>query len=206
MSVLGYDINFIDQDYTTGDARALGNYIGQCLIDFGLQDGANEAGTYENQFYSPVNPPLIVDLPGNPDILDMNRWQPLTLDLFIDQSGNPIPGETPDFLSPEWGQVSNFALDPSDLTTYNRDGFDYEVYHDPGGPPQWTADGSGDFDIYQWAFSMCVVWSSHLDASDGVTWDISPNSIGNRDPFPTDFADFSHVEKSPPGLLARFLW
>ncbi|NNE54927.1 MAG: hypothetical protein HKN32_02825, partial [Flavobacteriales bacterium] len=147
---LGYDITFTSTDYSTGDARALGNYVAQCMIDFGLQDGANEINQYVNQFYTPVNPPMIVESPGNPDIVDLNRWQPLTLDLFIDQSGNEIPGETPDFLSPEWGAVHNFSLDDADLTTYTRDGFDYKVYHDPGAPPTIAMDGSGSSADYKW--------------------------------------------------------
>ena len=188
---LGYDINFVSQDYSTGDARALGNYIAQCVIDFGLQDGANEINQYVNTSYTPVNSPLVVELPGNPDITDLNRWQPLTLDLFIDQSGNAIPGETPDFLSPEWGQVSNFSLSPDDLTTYSRDGFDYEVYHDPGVPPTHAMDGSGTTSDYRWGFETVALWSSHLDPSDGVMWDISPNAIGNRDGlYPSALADY----------------
>ena len=190
MMVLGYDMNFTDVNYAGGDARALGNYIAQCVIDYGLQDGSNEANDYGNTAYSPVNPPLIVDNPGNPTIVDRNRWQPLTLDLFIDQSGNEIPGETPDFLSPEWGGVHTFALSEDDKITLNRDGFDYEIYHDPGAPPYLQLDGSGDSDLYQWGFAMVSIWSGHLDATDGVMWDISPASIGDRDVLPETFADF----------------
>ena len=98
MATLGYDVDFVDTDYSTGDGRALGNYLADRLIAFGLQDGSNEQNDYANTVYTPSNPSLIVDLPGNPTVADLNRWQPLTLDLFIDQSGNPIPGETPPFL------------------------------------------------------------------------------------------------------------
>lgn len=195
----GYDVHiaaqgmapsFVSQDYSTGSAAALGNYIAQCVIDFGLQDGSNEANQYINTAYLPVNPPLIVEAPGNPDIADYNRWQPLTLDIFIDQSGNEIPGETPEFLSPEWGQVTPFALDPADMVTYTRDGFDYEMYHDPGAPPYLQADGMGDSEYYKWGFAMDCIWSSHLDATDGVMWDISPASIGNRPTIPAALADY----------------
>ncbi|MGH7457035.1 MAG: DUF6851 domain-containing protein, partial [bacterium] len=135
LAVLGYNTAFTSIDYSTGSAAALGNYIAQNLIDFGLQDGSNELHGYAYVHYQPFNPPLIPLLPGNPDILDLNRWQPLTLEIFIDQSGNVIPGNTPKFLSPEWGQVVPFALTPADRTIYNRDGYDYWVYHDPGAPP-----------------------------------------------------------------------
>ncbi|MCB0761882.1 MAG: VCBS repeat-containing protein, partial [Flavobacteriales bacterium] len=190
MADQGMDISFTSQDYSTGSAAALGNYIAQCMIDFGLQDGSNEGAGYTNTSYAPINPPLIVDLPGNPDIADMNRWQPLTLDLFIDQSGNEIPGSTPDFLSPEWGQVVPFALDPADMNTYTRDGFDYQVYHDPGSPPTIQMDGGGNSQYYQWGYATDIIWSSHLDATDGVMWDVSPASIGNRPTLPASFTDY----------------
>ena len=190
MAILGYDNTFTDTNYSTGDPRALGNYIGQCMIDFGLQDGSNEQNGYANTSYNPVNPSMIVQLPGNPNIVDLNRWQPLTLDLFIDQSGNIIPGETPEFLSAEWGSISPFALQDEDKNTFSRNGFDYEVYHDPGIPPKIDIVGGGDSDLYKEGFAMVAIWSSHLDASDGVMWDISPGSIGNRSMLPNDASDY----------------
>lgn len=190
MDTLGYDKNFTSTDYSTGDARALGNYIAQQYISFGLQDGSNEQNGYANTSYAPVNPPLNVDVPGNPNILDYNRWQPLTLDLFIDQSGNPIPGATPPFLSPEWGKVTPFALDTTSLTIHNRNGFDYKLYHDPGAPPHLQMDGQGTSEQYKYGFALVSTWSSHLDPSDGVMWDISPATQGNRNNLPANFADY----------------
>lgn len=189
MAILGFNTGFTSTDYSGGSAAALGNYIAACYISFGLQDGSNEQNGYTNTVYTPVNPPLNVDIPGNPNIIDYNRWQPLTLDLFIDQSGNPIPGSTPAALSPEWGQVVPFALDTADMTTNNRDGFDYLVYHDQGAPPMLSMDGSGTSDEYKWTFITTAIWSSHLDAADGVMWDISPASMGDRDVLPETFAD-----------------
>lgn len=190
MSILGYDINVVDQDYTSGSAAALGNYIAQCMIDYGLQDNSNEITDYRNAFYTPVNTELVVDEPGNPNLTDFNRWQPLLLDIFIDQSGNEIPGDIPEFLGPEWGAVHGFSLDPSTATVQTRDGFDYLLYHDPGAPPYLQMDGSGNSDQYQWGFATVSTWSSHLDPTDGVTMDISPATSGNRSSLPTDFADF----------------
>lgn len=185
MATLGYDVSFTSTDYSTGDGRALGNHLAEQIIAFGQQDNANEQNDYANTVYEPLNPSLIVDLPGNSTVVDLNRWQPLTLDLFIDQSGNPIPGETPPFLSPEWGQVTSWALSDEDLTTYTRDGFDYKVYHDPGLPAMHQADGSGTTDIYIEGHAMVALWSGLLDPTDGVMWDISPASSGNRDSYPT---------------------
>ena len=175
MAELGYDIGNTD---TLGSTpAALGNRIAETVIAFGATDGANEANDYANQYYAPVNPPLLPDLPGNPDIIDFDRWQPLSLDFFIDQSGNVIPGGFPEFLGPEWGAVTPFSLSLDDATIYNRDGFDYIVYHDPG-PPPYLLSPSADY--YKWGTEMVAIWSSHLDPSDGVMIDISPASLGKR--------------------------
>ncbi|HBP15186.1 MAG TPA: hypothetical protein DD457_08280, partial [Gammaproteobacteria bacterium] len=64
-------------------------------------------------------------------IVDLNRWQPLQLPVSIDQAGNLVTAE-PTFLSPEWGRVNPFALVEADRTVYERDGYEYWVYHDPG--------------------------------------------------------------------------
>ena len=190
MDELGYDITVVSTDYSDDDPAKLGNYIADCIINFGNQDGANEMNAYENQYYEPENDPLVIDNPGNPDITDYNRWQPLTLDIFIDQSGNVIPGATPDFLNPEWGIVSSFALSDDDLTINNRDGFDYHVFHDPGAPPYIELNGTGGTLDFSYGVETVIIWSSHLDPTDNVMIDISPGVIGNSDPFPTDFTSF----------------
>ncbi len=187
---LEYDTAFTSTDYTNGPPAALGNYIAQCLIEFGFQDGANEQNDYENLYYQSTNPSLIPILPGNPTLLDPNRWQPLTLEVFIDQAGNIIPGDTPDFLSPEWGSVSAFALEVADLAIYQRNGDEYWVYHDPGAPPYIDLNGDTPLEAeYLWGFSLVSVWSSHLDPADSVMWDISPGSIGNIPELPQTFEE-----------------
>ncbi|MEM7106624.1 MAG: FG-GAP-like repeat-containing protein [Bacteroidota bacterium] len=178
MEQLGYDIGNISTDFSTGNAAALGNYIAQQYIDFGRSDGAAEDSDYGNSYYVPTNDPLILNLPGSQSILDPNRWQPLSFDTFIDQSGNVVEGNTPGFLSPEWGNVKSFALSESDLTTYTRNEDSYRVFHDPGAPPFL---GVSTDEYYKWGFSLVSVWGSHLDPNDGVSWDISPASIGNID-------------------------
>lgn len=191
MTDLGYDINFTSTDYSTGSYAALGNHLAANIIAYGMQDGANEQGGYENQYYAPVNPTLIPALPGNPDIVDPNRWQPLTLLIFIDQSGNVYPINTPSCLSPEWGQVLPFSMTEDYVDVYHRDGFDYRVYHDPGKPPHLdTSFVDQDGELYKWAFELVAYWSSHLSTEDSVLWDISPASIGNIQDYPTSFADY----------------
>ena len=82
--------------YSGGSSAALGNYIAQCYIDYGLQDGSNEVNDYANRSYAPVNPVIEPAVPGNPTVVDPDRWQAISLDEFVDQAGNPISAE-PEF-------------------------------------------------------------------------------------------------------------
>ncbi|MEM1057420.1 MAG: hypothetical protein AAGI52_18025 [Bacteroidota bacterium] len=181
----GYDPGVTTTDYATGDPAALGNYVAQCLIGYGMQDGAREGVGYSPDHYAPVNPPMEPAQPGNPNIVDLNRWQPLQFDRFIDQSGNEIPGGIPEFVGPEWGAVSAFALPEADRTVRDRDG-EFVLYADPGPPPYLLPDGSHTSDEYKWGFALVGEWSGHLDAADGVTWDISPGTLGGLAEFPTE--------------------
>ena len=186
MASLGYDTSNISMDYVNGGAAELGNYAADCYIRFGLQDGSNEANDYANEFYQSANPVLEPDNPGNPNIVDLDRWQPLKLVEFIDQSGNPRI-QTPDFLSPEWGQVQPFALPDSEKSTFHREGFDYRVYYDPDTPPLLRGSLA---DEYKWGFALVSIWSSHLDPSDDVMIDISPASLGNISSYPISPAEY----------------
>lgn len=187
---------------TTGNTpAAIGNRIAASVLAFGNADNANEAGDYANQHYYPVNLALLPDFPGNPNIGYPNRWQPLSLQWFIGQSGFPQPLGYPEFLSPEWGQVTPFALSQNDLTVYNRYGFDYWVYKDPGDPPMLDTPTAAD---YKWGFEMVAAWSSHLDPSDGVMIDISPGAIGNSPTLPStaqfaQYYDFTNGGDSGTG-------
>ena len=195
MNELGYDTAYANTDYSTGNAAALGNSIAELYINYGLTDGAREGSQYDNAHYEPVNPPLAPTLPGNPDIVDPNRWQSLSLDTFIDQAGNVIPGTTIDFLSPEWGNVYSFALTDADLIMYTREDGNYNVYHDPSDPPYLDETNSPSTEAYQWGFSLVSIWSSQLDPTDGVIWDISPRSIGNLpiQNLPTNYVNYPDI-------------
>ncbi len=174
MLQLGLDTQ---QTTTTGNApTAIGNRIAAAIIQMGMQDGSNEVSGYANAFYLPINDPLVPDLPGNPDITDPNRWQPLALDYFIDQSG-VVLGDYPDFLSPEWGDVTTFSMTGGDVTQYTRDGNSYQVYKDPGPPPLL---GTATDDDYRTGFEQVVEFSATLDPSSGNMIDISPATRGNN--------------------------
>ena len=198
MNQLGFDINYTSLDYTSGNAAALGNYIADEIIKYGKIDGSREQTNYDNAYYTPFNDPLLPIFSGNSSIQDPNRWQPLSLSSFIDQSGNLIDGGAAQFLNPEWGNVSPFALTNDDVVTYQRDSNNFLVYNDPSDPPYIHAvNNASSSDAYKWGFSLVSIWGSHLDANDGVIWDISPKSIGNisSTSFPDDFRNYSDFYK-----------
>ncbi len=197
MEALGYDISITSTDFGDGSAAKLGNYIADCYIRYGQQDGSNEANDYANLNYAPVNPAIEPDLPGNPNIVDIDNWQPVSLPVAIDQAGNIVQSE-PIFLGPEWGRVYGFSLTDDDKTTYVRDGFNYEVYFDPGSPPSFNGPLANEF---KWNFSLVSIWSSHLDHTSGVTIDISPKSLGNNDidSLPINFSDYRNFYQTYSG-------
>jgi hypothetical protein len=187
MAELGYDEQDISTAYEQGSPAALGNHIAECYIAYGLQDGSNEANKYAPLVYAPINPPIEPEESGNPDIVDLNRWQQISLTLSIDQSGNIVEG-IPEFVGPEWGRVHPFSLTAADQTTCGRAGFEYPVYYDPGPPPMTT----NMLDEFKWTHSLVSVWSSHLDPTTGRgahIIDISPASLGNIQSYPVTFAE-----------------
>ncbi len=207
MISLGYNINYNGTNYASGNPADLGNYLGACIILMGYQDGSNQQYNYSSQYYYPVNPPLVMDSPGDPNILDPNRWQPLQLSTAIDQNGNPIPSVQV-AQSPEWGNVAPFAMTEADRTSYERNGNTYYVYHDPGPFPTLdTADGGGMSDEYRWNFELVSAWGAHLTPDDSVMWDISPRGFGNNQSYPQtlaelhDFYDFENGGDHSPGRV-----
>lgn len=179
MAKLGYDVNFNSTDYTSGSPASLGNYLAARIIEYGLQDGSNEKFDYSNKYYTPSNPAMNMTNPGSQGLVDPNHWQPLSFETFIDQSGNEIPGFTPEFISPEWGNVVPFSLTQENLTTYTKNDEIYKVYHDPGDPAYIDTLNNALSQDYKWNFSLVSIWSSHMDGNDTVLWDTSPGGIGN---------------------------
>ncbi|MEO0895541.1 MAG: FG-GAP-like repeat-containing protein [Bacteroidota bacterium] len=181
MQDLGYNESNVSTNYQTAGPAELGNYIADRVMAYGDQDQSNQINDYANQYYLPENNFLEIAKPGNPNLTDPNRWQPLAFDVFVDQAGNVTSSKVPDFLSPEWGNVHPFAMTNEQLSIFGRDGDNYQVYEDPGAPPllDTLTVGTGTSDEYKWGFSVVATWSAHLDPGDGVMWDISPKSIGN---------------------------
>jgi len=190
----GFDFAITSVDYSDGSAAKLGNFIAERLISFGQLDGSREQWDYESRRYYHSNDAMIITNPGNPNLRDPNKWQPLSLAVIIDQSGNERPGGITFFLSPEWGETYPFALTDDELDIYDDRNYDWHVYYDPGPPPYINVDSvTTESEFYKWGFSMVSSWSSHLDPYDGVMIDISPANLGNIgdvDNLPTTFEGF----------------
>jgi hypothetical protein len=190
MDSLNYNRNNTSTDYINGGPAEFGNYLATQIIAFGFLDGSNEINNYVNQYYSPSQAPIAVEQPGNPTMVDPNRWQAISLSYAVDQAGNVLT-TTPPHLSPEWGNVRPFAMDASQQTLHTRDGDTYIVYNDPGGPALLDTMLPTELDsYYKWNHTLVSVWQSHLDPNDTTTWDISPASIGNIQSYPTQYADY----------------
>ncbi len=190
MAAKGFDISIFGMNYTEGSPIALGNFIAETYIQFGKQDGSKEYIDYGNEAYKPVNDPLKPSGPGNPNLTHPNRWQPLTFDTFIDQSGNVFSNNTPEFLGPEWGDVQPFALTNGDKNIFERDGYQFSVYHDPGSPPFLNIEDSVSTNQFLWAFTRVPIWASYHDPEDGVLIDISPASMGKIGDLPNSFDQY----------------
>ena len=189
-TTLGYDPSLTSTNYVNGSPAALGNYIAEQVIAYGLQDGANEAFDYTNTYYEPMNDQLVVDDPGNPTVSDPNRWQPLAINGFVDQSGQVLESAPP-FQSPEWGWVEPFALEEDQMALYERDGELWPTWLDPGAPVYIGGDQTAAIDsMYKHHFAMVSIWQSHHDPFNGVMIDASPASIGNAPELPTDYLDY----------------
>lgn len=192
MLSLKYDYLNSDTDYQNGSPAAMGNAIAKCILDYGIQDGSNELNNYAIQNYKSVNPPMYIDSAVEHKVVDPNRWQPLNVPAAIDQNGNKIP-PLQKFQSPEWGRVKPFSLPAPKI--YSRDGFDYNVYHDPGGFPKLdTLDASNPMSKeFKWNMEFVIAWSSQLTPFDNIVWDISPKGLGNLNTaLPQTFAEYKN--------------
>lgn len=193
MRHLGYDPAFTSLEYRDNNPASLGNYIAWSVITMGFSDGANEKNKFKPTYYKEVNTPLVFSNSGNPGIKDPNRWQPLKLDIAVDQNGHLVAG-TQKFQSPEWGNVTPFALLPEDATVYQRDGHEYRVYLDPGPVP--TLDTANASDLIskelKWSVALVAAWAGHHNPADGVQWDVSPGAIGNLKNYPASIFDYKN--------------
>lgn len=144
-------------------AAAFGVSIADIILAASLEDGSLEANGYRDPTYEPANPPLIVDQPGT-EMVDPNRWQPLSITTQMTQNGQLVGSLPQVFIGPNWGFVTPFAIDPDP---------ERGVPIDPGAPPLL------DSDVFAVDASLVVEFSSRLDPLADSTIDISPASLGN---------------------------
>ena len=204
MIIQELDTSFTSTDYATHGAPALGNYLAEQLIAYGMTDGSNEANDYGNTCYVQLEPNILPELPGTNGLVDPNRWQAVELSFAIDQSGELLT-ETPPFLGPQWGEVPGFALRDSNLTQLERDGCTYNLWHDPGAPVYLDTNVfSGFDDAWKWNHGMVLSWSEHLSPDDGVMWDIGPGSLKYDGSLPESDNLDSFYEWENGGLTAWY--
>lgn len=171
MLQLGYNPSYETQERET--PAGIGNTIAAMIISNFKSDGSLEEQNYQTPrtLYGTVNRPMIVKMPGVGPLTDVNFWQPLALDMIIDQSGFPIPVNVAPPLTLHWGNVRPFALSQAEKSQKSG------VYLDPGTPPMFGDNGHEEFVS---AMEQVIVYSSWLDPKDNVKVDISPKSIGNN--------------------------
>jgi hypothetical protein len=157
----GFDANNIG---TSGDTpAAIGNRIGQTVLDATRDDGSNEANGYKDTTgFKSVNPLLQPQNPGT-GMVDPNQWQPLLLEVSFSQNGIQTANEQK-FVGAAWREVRPFAM--------KRTG---RLYHDPGPAP---AALSSDMKS-KWIPDL-LRKQSELDATSSVTFDASPGKLGNN--------------------------
>ena len=165
MISLGYNPNNLS---TAGNSpSAVGNRVGETVIDWTSGDNSNETGGYTDSSYTPVNDPLVLAFAGT-TLNDPNRWQPLQFVEAVSQTGQPLAFNTQSFLGSHWRDVWPFALsrEPGEI-----------LYFDPGPPPQLEGDGDEEFK----AGNLEVIrFSSLLDPAVAPVRDFSPGAMGNN--------------------------
>jgi hypothetical protein len=170
MASLGYDTNNVSLDTST--PAGVGNSVYQVVSAFFLYDGANQTAAYQDAIparggYAPINPPLVTGLPGDTNIVDVNRWQPLAITNAFDQHNFPA-GVVQTFVGSQWLHVRPFALARDDSTL---------PWIDPG--PQPHLNGTGDARFRDDVLDV-IRRSGELTPDDGLTIDISPGAFGNN--------------------------
>jgi hypothetical protein len=187
MTDLGYDKDFTATSGGVDPPAELGNRIAAAALAAGLADGSNEADAtapYTDPTYVPMNPPMVVDVPGvlqaveegepPPELPFPNHWQPLSLDFLVLQNGIIVGAATQKFLGAGWGKVTPFAATRANEAA---------VYHDQGPPPAMGCDPAPpcalDTAIKDDTVDL-IAKSSQLDPDDGATIDIGPGAWGNN--------------------------
>lgn len=166
MRHLGYDPSI---QSTEGDSpAAIGNRIGQAVIDRYRDDGANESNAYaDTTGWAPTNGPMFVDAPGAGNLVNPDIWQQLNLAEAVTQNGIPVASGAQDYIGANWGLVAPFALARTD----GRDTY-AEV-------PDDALPLMSNPEMPRWVLGA-IARSAELDPNDAVVVDIGPGSLGNN--------------------------
>jgi hypothetical protein len=169
MGRLGFDINDFSLDPAT--PAGLGNSVFKAVSEHYINDGARQTEAYEDLppgrgGYVPFNRPMAAGVPGAV-VVDVNRWQPLSIANAVDQNGFP-QGPVQTFLGAQCIHVLPFAL------TRDAPG---KPWFDPG--PQPHLNGTNDVQFRNEVIEV-IRRSGQLTPDDGVTLDISPGAFGNN--------------------------
>jgi hypothetical protein len=150
---------------TVGDSpAALGNRIGQLVLDSTLNDGSNETNFYaDTTQFLPMNQPLQPQFAGI-TMQHPSLWQPLLLEKPFSQNGLPQDGGAQQFVGAGWREVTPFAIKRSGRT-----------YFEPSIVPTQSSLEMRDV----WLVDA-IAKQSQLDINDPSTIDTSPANLGNN--------------------------
>jgi len=161
MTKIGFDPT---ETSVEGDSpAALGNRIGQTIVDMHVDDGANEANNYaDTTGFKSSNPALPVDIPGA-RVNDITEWQLMNIAVAETQNGLILEGGVQSYVGAQWTDVTPFAL-----TREDPEG----LYLDPGPPPQ-------EIDELRDGAVRLLRIAARLTPNPDDMMDISPGAMGN---------------------------
>ena len=170
MTALGFDPSRTNA--LGGSPAAVGNRIAADLIDWGVRDGANELGGYDDPAYVNPQPPLIVLDKGNAvafgisDRTDPNRWQPLGFDGAARFQNGLAAGKLQSYQGVTWLETLPFAL-------YRP--IPRIPWIDPGPPSRL-----GGLTDAEYKDGALAVLRAATDLESDAVVDRSPGTIGNN--------------------------
>lgn len=173
MAALGYPTSTTTTVGTT--PAALGNRIAATIMAWGLADGSNQAGGYNDNNYTNPQPVMIVlqsgsPVGGIPEGTDPNLWQPLALDAAVTQNGLQAD-QIQKYVGVTWLQTLPFAHQRSNPSL---------PWIDPGPPSKLGTASDAE---YKAGALYILEASARLNSEDLI--DMSPASFGNN-PLGTD--------------------
>ena len=107
---------------------------------------------------------------------------------FADQSGKPDTHQYTSFMGAEWGNGSTFAPLTASRMFYQKDGHNWNVYHDPGPPPLLDPQSVVNSTTIKHLGMVKLQWSRTWTPTTEWLIDISPKTLGNSPEMPNDIS------------------